>query len=63
MGLRMSTPAPTTCPCGHDEKSPFVRPKPQYTLWGWFLLMWGISAKPLRVTYRCDKCGGVVKVY
>jgi hypothetical protein len=33
-----------------------VSPEADYTFSGWFRLLFGISARPTRVKYRCRRC-------
>lgn len=52
----MTTP-PRTCRCGHDLSHPLVTPEPSYNLIGWLLLGLGATPRPVRVEYRCSRCG------
>lgn len=59
---QQSTPIYTpTCNCGYTKKHPMVQPKGEYTAWGNFLIMFGISYKPIKVKYECLKCKKVVE--
>ncbi|APR74891.1 Hypothetical protein A7982_00237 [Minicystis rosea] len=33
-----------------------VSPEHDHTPLGWFLLIFGISARPIRIKYRCRRC-------
>ena len=46
--------------CGYDISHPLVIPEPEYTAWGWFLLMMGATPKPKRALYRCERCNQVI---
>lgn len=46
----------TLCACGFDKNHPEIEAEPHYTLWNWFLLSIGITAKPHKTTYRCRRC-------
>ncbi len=45
-----------TCQCGHDRHHHMVQAKGQYTTIGHFLVLFGISYRPLKVRYLCLKC-------
>jgi len=48
--------------CEH-EVSPYdssCRPEPKYSGWGVFALLWGMSAKPRSVVFKCWKCDRTV---
>jgi len=53
-----STDAPTlpTCRCGYARHHHMVSPEYEHTFFGWFALLFGISARPLRIKYRCRRC-------
>lgn len=45
------------CVCGeYTTDHPQVIIHPEYTLWGWFLLAFGVTVPPKRIVYEC-KCG------
>ena len=45
------------CRCGHDRKHHMVSAVATYTTWGQFWLsLMGVSAKPIRIDYRCRIC-------
>jgi len=53
-------PPPTACcRCGHGRDHYMVSPEGDYTFSGWFRLMFGISACPTRIRYRCRRCDQV----
>lgn len=45
-----------TCPCGHDRSHYRVSGDGELKPWAWFLLIFGISAKPIRINWRCRMC-------
>jgi hypothetical protein len=49
-----------TCRCGHDRSHHMVSKDRKYTLWGsiWVTLF-GVSTVPIRIEYRCRRCGKV----
>lgn len=47
------------CPCGHDRNHYRVSRDGKYTMWGWMLLMGGISVAALQVNFRCRQCDQV----
>ena len=58
----MSTTSETkafTCSrsCGRGPGSPDVTTEAKYGAWGWFALLYGISALPKSVSYVCEECG------
>ncbi len=50
---------PAVCRCGHDRNHHLVSPEGSYTFSGWFRLLFGISARPTRIKYRCRRCDQV----
>lgn len=49
-----------TCSCGYDRnEKKWVMPKCTYSGIGWFFYFIGISAKPVKVEFKCQKCGDV----
>jgi hypothetical protein len=55
--MKVVSAAGKTCSCGHTRDHELVVHEPEYTLWGWILLsMFGISAKPDHIVFRCTKC-------
>jgi hypothetical protein len=49
-------PARPTCKCGHDRAHYMVSAVGEYSAWGWFTVLFGISTRPLRLTYKCRRC-------
>lgn len=47
---------PKVCRCGHDRHHHMVSAEGEYTFSGYLRLFFGISARPLRVVYRCRRC-------
>jgi hypothetical protein len=45
-----------TCNCGNNRLSHDVSEVPEYSNWSIFLISMGISAKPIKVEYTCNKC-------
>ncbi|GJQ62050.1 MAG: hypothetical protein SCALA702_11030 [Melioribacteraceae bacterium] len=46
------------CSCGFDESNKkWVMPVCEYSGIGWLLYFIGISAKPVKVKFKCQKCG------
>ena len=42
------------CPCGeYAGEHPNVTVHPSYSLWGWFLLSFGVSGAPTKVALEC----------
>lgn len=54
-----STDLPS-CKCGYTredvKKVVYVEPKGEWDAWGWFSLLWGVTAKPKKVNFYCSKC-------
>ena len=55
----MSEKERPTCRCGHDRDHFMVSGEGQYTFLGWAAMLFGISAVPTRIDYRCRRCGKV----
>lgn len=51
----------TTCRCGYDRDHHMVSAKGDYSLYGSFCLIMGISAHPLKVRYVCRMCEEVIE--
>jgi hypothetical protein len=49
--------APPRCKCGTDRESKFSVVNRDYTFWGLLYLLWGGTAIPSKVSFRCVKCG------
>ena len=47
------------CKCGTDRDSKFCVIERQYGFFGILYLVWGGTAIPIKVTFRCVKCGAV----
>ncbi|MCB1323968.1 MAG: hypothetical protein H7A21_01465 [Spirochaetales bacterium] len=45
------------CRCGHNRHSKAVDREAEYSLVGWFLLSFGLTARPKRIKFRCRECG------
>lgn len=59
---RMSSGAPSeipTCKCGTDRDSKFSVCEREYGSLAILYLVWGGTAAPRKVTFRCVKCGKV----
>lgn len=48
------------CRCGHTIASPAVVPEPRYSVLGTLTLIYGVTAKPKAIDYRCTRCGVVI---
>ena len=51
---------PKTCPCGNDYKSHMVSQVGEYTGWGWFWVLFGVTTEPIRVKFVCRNCQSTV---
>lgn len=51
---------PKACRCGYDLTHPMVETHDHYGIGGWFLLMMGATPVPVRIDYRCSRCGVVL---
>ena len=47
------------CACGHARKHYSVSAEAEYSAWGWFCNLFGITAHPRRLHYRCRQCDQV----
>ena len=54
---RVEAKEPARCACGHDRTNVMVSPSAEYTFGGWCLILIGISATPIAVSYVCRRCG------
>ena len=52
----VEAPKAAVCRCGHTRDHHMVSPEYDHTPLGWFLLLFGISARPIRIKYRCRRC-------
>jgi hypothetical protein len=50
------------CRCGHAKGHHMVSLAPDYTGFGWFLVLVGISATPTRARYVCRRCDEVLEI-
>lgn len=51
------------CSCGYTKNDYQVERKSFYTKFGWFLVGGlGMSAKPIKVEYKCNECGDVLEI-
>jgi hypothetical protein len=46
-----------TCRCGTHRESKFASGEREYSLMGTLYLLWGGTAIPTTVSFRCVKCG------
>ena len=49
----------TTCPCGTDRTPPNAEELRQFTKMSMFLLLFGVSAVPSSLEFKCKKCGQI----
>ncbi len=49
-------PTGPTCPCGYGRGHRMVKVDTEYSTKGWFLLLIGVTATPVRLSYRCRRC-------
>jgi hypothetical protein len=49
------------CACGHARGHHMVSADPEYSGWGWFLVLVGISATPHTVRFVCRRCEQVLE--
>jgi hypothetical protein len=47
------------CACGTTRSSRVAIPERDYSTLGAIYLLWGGTARPTRVTFRCARCGEV----
>lgn len=50
----------TACRCGHVRGNPMVSAVGEYSGWGWFCVLFGITTRPNRLVYKCRACGDTV---
>ena len=48
------------CGCGVSVEDNSCRPEPRYNGWGVFSLLWGMSARPRSVRFKCWACNRTV---
>jgi hypothetical protein len=53
--------APARCPCGNARDSKYAVPEREYTTLGAAYLLWGGTAIPTKVAFRCVKCHHVIE--
>lgn len=53
---------PRTCSCGYGREHHMVSAEGVYTTSGYLRLFFGISARPIKVKYRCRRCNEVFSV-
>ncbi|MFZ9519836.1 MAG: hypothetical protein ACO3A4_05105 [Silvanigrellaceae bacterium] len=51
-----------SCPCGHDYRDHMVSQIGEYTGWGWFWVLFGVTTEPVRVKFVCRRCQTTVGV-
>lgn len=56
----MSEEKKKVCRCGHDREHLFVSVKHHYSIGGWFWLLFGATAKPVRLSWVCRKCNETI---
>lgn len=54
------TPVTRACGCNATIESPTVVADPRYTLMGTLTLIWGVTAQPKAIDFRCTKCGKTI---
>lgn len=57
---RVKPKGPRKCRCGHDRSHPMVSAAGEYGFWGWWLILFGISAKPRAITFTCRRCDELI---
>jgi hypothetical protein len=56
----LKAPQPTkTCRCGNDRTHYAVSAEGKYSAWGWFCNLFGITARPRQLLFRCRQCDQV----
>jgi hypothetical protein len=55
----MPADAGPSCACGTTRSSRVAIPERDYSTLGAIYLLWGGTARPTRVTFRCALCGEV----
>jgi hypothetical protein len=53
---QIDEPELPSCRCGTTRESKFAVGEREYSLTGTFYLLWGGTAVPTKVTFRCVKC-------
>lgn len=49
-----------TCSCGNTYLSHMVSQVGEYTGWGWFWVLFGVTTEPVRVKFVCRRCQTIV---
>jgi len=49
------------CSCGHKKDSKYILETPIYSLTGWVLLCLGVTAKPRKIIFKCQRCGDILE--
>lgn len=57
--MSAEAPRPAACRCGYTRDHHMVSAEYEHTGFGWFCLLMGISARPIRIKYRCRRCDQV----
>ncbi|HMV76945.1 MAG TPA: hypothetical protein PL048_09155 [Leptospiraceae bacterium] len=50
----------SACKCGTTRQSPDAEEIAKYSKTAIFLILFGISAKPISVDFKCRKCGKII---
>jgi len=54
------TPVTTACGCNLTIWSPEVVAEPRFTVMGTLTLIWGVTARPKAIDFRCTRCGKTI---
>jgi len=54
------TPITQACGCNFTIASPQVVAEPRYSAMGTLTLVWGVTARPKAIDFRCTKCGKTI---
>jgi|GEM_PF-2984246 len=49
------------CPENGDISNCPIRHHCTYSGFGWFLYSMGVSAQPVKIDFKCDKCGAIIE--
>ncbi|MBL8788531.1 MAG: hypothetical protein JNJ59_26790 [Deltaproteobacteria bacterium] len=60
MDKDQTTPVTIACGCGKKLGDSAIIEEPRYGFFGDLTLLFGVTAAPKRIDYRCVKCGKVV---
>jgi len=58
---RMPEQTAHICSCGHGASHYMVSAEASYGFWAWVALLLGISGVPKKITWRCRRCGEVIR--